>query len=58
DACAGKAPVCPQAPAVKARQSDPTVCAPGTGFFQSCSNGFRGCCKKDACSGKAPICPQ
>ncbi|KZL82204.1 hypothetical protein CI238_09428 [Colletotrichum incanum] len=30
--------------------ADPTVCAPGTGFFQSCSNGFRGCCKQDACS--------
>ncbi|KAK2051063.1 hypothetical protein LY76DRAFT_599592 [Colletotrichum caudatum] len=29
---------------------DPTVCAPGTGFFQSCSNGFRGCCKSDACT--------
>ncbi|KAJ3471761.1 hypothetical protein MRS44_001860 [Fusarium solani] len=42
---------------VKARQSDPTVCAPGTGFFQSCSNGFRGCCKTDACAGKAPVCP-
>ncbi|KAM0207442.1 hypothetical protein ACHAQI_007672 [Fusarium lateritium] len=37
--------------------ADPTVCAPGTGFFQSCSNGFRGCCKFDACSGKAPVCP-
>jgi len=32
-----------------APQSDPTVCAPGTGYFQSCSNGFRGCCKGDAC---------
>ncbi|GJC81655.1 hypothetical protein ColLi_04493 [Colletotrichum liriopes] len=30
--------------------ADPTVCAPGTGFFQSCSNGFRGCCKQDACT--------
>ncbi|KAK1975987.1 hypothetical protein LZ30DRAFT_604395 [Colletotrichum cereale] len=30
--------------------ADPTVCAPGTGFFQSCSNGFRGCCKSDACA--------
>ncbi|KAL0934644.1 uncharacterized protein CTRU02_211443 [Colletotrichum truncatum] len=30
--------------------NDPTVCAPGTGFFQSCSNGFRGCCKQDACT--------
>ncbi|GKT49684.1 uncharacterized protein ColSpa_09865 [Colletotrichum spaethianum] len=30
--------------------ADPTVCAPGTGFFQSCSNGFRGCCKSDACT--------
>ncbi|KAK2027537.1 hypothetical protein LX32DRAFT_729324 [Colletotrichum zoysiae] len=32
------------------RNVDPTVCAPGTGFFQSCSNGFRGCCKSDACT--------
>ncbi|KAH7239222.1 hypothetical protein BKA59DRAFT_515502 [Fusarium tricinctum] len=32
-------------------------CAPETGFFQVCSNGFRGCCKFDACSGKAPVCP-
>ncbi|KAF9878326.1 hypothetical protein CkaCkLH20_04364 [Colletotrichum karsti] len=32
------------------KSTDPTVCAPGTGFFQSCSNGFRGCCKKDACT--------
>ncbi|KAK2038498.1 hypothetical protein LZ31DRAFT_559539 [Colletotrichum somersetense] len=32
------------------RSTDPTVCAPGTGFFQSCSNGFRGCCKSDACT--------
>lgn len=31
------------------RDIDPTVCAAGTGFFQSCSNGFRGCCKSDAC---------
>ncbi|KAJ4266158.1 hypothetical protein NW762_004138 [Fusarium torreyae] len=43
---------------VKVRSSDPTVCAPGTGFFQSCSNGFRGCCKKDACGQKLPVCPQ
>ncbi|GKU03862.1 hypothetical protein FLAG1_06381 [Fusarium langsethiae] len=32
-------------------------CAPGTGFFQNCSNGFRGCCKNDACSQSQPICP-
>ncbi|KAJ0348536.1 hypothetical protein COL154_006416 [Colletotrichum chrysophilum] len=32
------------------KNTDPTVCAPGTGFFQSCSNGFRGCCKADACT--------
>ncbi|KAM0344453.1 hypothetical protein ACHAPU_007425 [Fusarium lateritium] len=37
--------------------TDETVCAPGTGFFQSCSNGFRGCCATDACSSKAPVCP-
>ncbi|KAF6788193.1 hypothetical protein CMUS01_16409 [Colletotrichum musicola] len=38
------------AKAAASTSSDPTVCAPGTGFFQSCSNGFRGCCKQDACS--------
>ncbi|KAF4947352.1 hypothetical protein FSARC_13988 [Fusarium sarcochroum] len=43
---------------VKVRSADPTICAPGTGFFQSCSNGFRGCCKKDACGQKSPICPK
>ncbi|EGU74185.1 hypothetical protein FOXB_15302, partial [Fusarium oxysporum f. sp. conglutinans Fo5176] len=48
-------PICPDA--IAKRSDDPTVCAPGTGFFQSCSNGFRGCCKSDACSGAAPICP-
>jgi len=37
------------APALPPR-SDPTVCAPGTGFFQSCGNGFRGCCAADACT--------
>ncbi|RBR26005.1 uncharacterized protein FIESC28_01278 [Fusarium coffeatum] len=37
--------------------SDDTVCAPGTGFFQSCSNGFRGCCKSDACSNSEGVCP-
>ncbi|KAH7111661.1 hypothetical protein B0J13DRAFT_631769 [Dactylonectria estremocensis] len=42
---------------IRARQSDPTVCAPGAGYFQSCSNGFRGCCKKDACAQKTPVCP-
>ncbi|KAF4975158.1 hypothetical protein FZEAL_8013 [Fusarium zealandicum] len=42
---------------VSARQSDPTVCAPGTGFFQSCSNGFRGCCEADVCTQSSPVCP-
>ncbi|KAM0241749.1 hypothetical protein ACHAPO_001442 [Fusarium lateritium] len=41
---------------VKAR-SDGT-CAPGTGFFQVCSNGFKGCCKKDACGQSRPVCPK
>ncbi|KAF5645384.1 hypothetical protein F25303_5587 [Fusarium sp. NRRL 25303] len=41
---------------VKAR-SDGT-CRPGTGFFQVCANGFKGCCKKDACSQKKPVCPK
>jgi hypothetical protein len=31
--------------------SDPTVCPVGTGYFQACANGFRGCCKTDACGG-------
>jgi hypothetical protein len=30
-------------------QNDPTTCAAGFGYFQVCSNGFRGCCKSDAC---------
>ena len=25
------------------------VCPAGTGYYQVCSNGFRGCCKQDAC---------
>ncbi|KAK1657817.1 hypothetical protein BDP55DRAFT_595310 [Colletotrichum godetiae] len=36
-------------PALDTKRDD-TVCAPGTGFFQSCANGFRGCCKADACT--------
>jgi hypothetical protein len=62
DAC-GPAGWCPNyyfgsyTPVVQVkREADPTVCAPGTGFFQSCSNGFRGCCKSDAC-GQAGWCP-
>ncbi|KAL6923275.1 hypothetical protein FSST1_000549 [Fusarium sambucinum] len=34
------------------------TCAPGTGFFQVCSNGFKGCCKKDACGQSRPVCPK
>jgi hypothetical protein len=62
DACSkGYCPSAPSAPGTNAEEPkppvvsvpvsnpDPTVCAPGTGFFQSCSNGFRGCCKTDAC---------
>jgi hypothetical protein len=41
---------------VSKRQADPTVCAPGTGYFQSCSNGFRGCCKSDACGSPTGWC--
>lgn len=37
--------------------SDPTVCPTGTGYFQSCSNGFRGCCKGDACGSPSGLCP-
>lgn len=29
--------------------SDPTVCTPGTGYYQVCASGFKGCCTKDAC---------
>jgi len=39
------------------RRADDTVCPPGTGYFQSCSNGFRGCCTADVCSTKIPYCP-
>jgi hypothetical protein len=42
------------APAVLDTRNDPTVCAPGTGYFQRCSNEFgvtfSGCCTQDACS--------
>lgn len=49
------APVPAPAPAAAAG-GDPTVCAPNTGFYQVCSNGFKGCCKKDACSlGYCPL---
>ncbi|KAF4342409.1 hypothetical protein FBEOM_3660 [Fusarium beomiforme] len=41
---------------VKARADG--TCRPGTGFFQVCANGFKGCCKKDACSQKKPVCPK
>jgi len=37
-------------PPVKTPSSDPTVCGEGKGYFQSCGNGFRGCCKQDACA--------
>jgi hypothetical protein len=31
--------------------TDPTVCAPGTGYYQVCSwNGFKGCSTKDECT--------
>ncbi|KAH8681095.1 hypothetical protein BX600DRAFT_504833 [Xylariales sp. PMI_506] len=36
-------------PAYPVEERDDTVCAPGTGYFQSCGSGFRGCCKADAC---------
>ncbi|KAF4459334.1 hypothetical protein FALBO_13903 [Fusarium albosuccineum] len=61
DACSGtwcpdyKAGTYEPVKTMTTRARDPTVCAPGTGFFQSCSNGFRGCCKGDACSGTG--CP-
>jgi len=65
DACGSPTGWCPDKPTVKERaaeaapepQSDPTVCAPGTGYFQSCSNGFRGCCKGDACGNPSGWCP-
>lgn len=28
----------------------PGTCAPGTGYYQVCASGFKGCCKKDACA--------
>jgi hypothetical protein len=33
------------------------TCPNGTGYYQVCSNGFRGCCQQDACAGAKPICP-
>ncbi|KAF5966220.1 hypothetical protein FBULB1_11766 [Fusarium bulbicola] len=69
DACTGTAGVCPdnkpEAPKPKPETTTETApaslpdgqCAPGTGFFQVCSNGFRGCCKSDACTGNAGVCP-
>ncbi|KAF5622957.1 hypothetical protein F52700_10269 [Fusarium sp. NRRL 52700] len=69
DACTGSAPICPDnkpgAPKPKPETTTETApaslpdgqCAPGTGFFQVCSNGFRGCCKSDACTGNAGVCP-
>jgi len=27
-----------------------STCAPGTGYYQVCANGFKGCCTSDACS--------
>ncbi|KAF5659005.1 hypothetical protein FHETE_9633 [Fusarium heterosporum] len=37
--------------------TDDGTCAPDTGFYQVCDNGFKGCCKFDACKSKQPICP-
>ena len=37
------------APTLSARY-DPTICAPGTGYYQVCSSGYKGCCTKDACT--------
>jgi hypothetical protein len=42
---------------VSLAKRDDSVCAPGTGYFQSCGNGFRGCCKSDACAGPSAYCP-
>jgi hypothetical protein len=39
------------------RQDNNGVCPEGTGYFQVCGNGFRGCCKADACGQASPICP-
>jgi hypothetical protein len=33
------------------------VCPEGTGYYQVCGNGFRGCCKADACGQVSPVCP-
>src|SRR5436305_1454990 len=37
-------------------QTDGT-CAPGTGSWQVCSNGFRGCSTQDACASQNGECP-
>lgn len=39
------------------RQDNNGVCPEGTGYYQVCGNGFRGCCKADACGQASPICP-
>jgi hypothetical protein len=39
------------------RRQDNGVCPEGTGYYQVCGNGFRGCCKADACGQASPICP-
>lgn len=38
-------------------QTQNQTCPEGTGFYQVCSNGFRGCCTVDACAGTNPVCP-
>jgi hypothetical protein len=39
------------------RRQENGVCPQGTGYYQVCGNGFRGCCKADACGQASPICP-
>ncbi|KAK0643190.1 hypothetical protein B0T16DRAFT_415474 [Cercophora newfieldiana] len=41
---------------VTVSKRDSTVCVAGTGYFQSCSNGFRGCCRGDACGSTTGWC--
>lgn len=56
-------PIQPVAAVLKKRDhpisddNDDTKCAAGQGYFQSCTNGFRGCCRADACVGPDAYCP-
>jgi len=62
DVCGQKLSYCPTYYAKERREAapydDPTVCAPGTGYYQVCAaTGYKGCCQKDVCGMKLDYCP-